>query len=51
MTQFLACTAALVGAGLWRWLDPWSPENPFLALIASRSPIAYEMLWWVHVSC
>ncbi len=51
MTQFLACTAALVGAGLWRWLDPWSPENPFLALIASRSPIAYEVLWWVHVSC
>ena len=51
MTQFIACAAALFGAGLWRWQTPWNAENPYLALIASHSPIAYEVLWWVHVSC
>ena len=38
MMQVLAVLAAAIGAALWRWYAPWDPNNPFLALIADRSP-------------
>ena len=51
MTKIAALGAALIGALAWRWLVPWPAEDPVLALVAARSPIAYDMLRWGYAIC
>ncbi len=46
MTQVSALAAAAIGAALWRWIVPWPAEDPVLALISIRSPLACEALRW-----
>ncbi len=51
MTRALALAAALAGTAAWRWLAPWSGEDPVLVLIALRSPFAHDLLRLGYAIC
>ncbi len=44
LASALALVAAIAGASAWRWLWPWPGEEPVLALVALRSPVAWELM-------
>ena len=51
MARIAALGAAVIGALVWWWLVPWPDGDPALALVAARSPIAYELLRWGYAIC
>ena len=51
MIRVIALGAAAVGALAWRIALPWPGDDPVLALIALRSPLASDLLRWGYAVC
>ncbi len=46
----LAMLAAVAGACAWRWLWPWPSQDPVLALVSLRSPLAADLMRWGYAA-